>query len=87
MSIRRGDVVSHSTAVQWGVGKVVEVLGHCVSIEFNDGITRKIASSHFTNLLPADPASFVPIAPLVEKLAPKAAPRPKKKPAAKTPAS
>jgi len=85
MSIRRGDVVSHSTAIEWGVGKVVEVSPYRVSIEFNDGTTRKIACSHFTSLLPADRASFIPFAP-----APKVAvktPRKKKVVAVKQPVS
>lgn len=72
MSIRKGDVVSHSTAVEWGVGKVVEVTAQRVSVQFHDGTTRKIASSHFTSLLPADPGSYLPVAPLVPKAAPKA---------------
>lgn len=67
MSIRKGDVVSHSTAVEWGVGKVVEVSDCRVSIHFNDGTTRKIASSHFASLLPAEPGSYLPANPVVEK--------------------
>lgn len=78
MSIRRGDVVSHSTAVEWGVGKVVEVSDYRVSIHFNDGTTRKIASSHFASLVPAAPGSYIPTDPVVEKAATKAkAPRKK----------
>lgn len=87
MSIRRGDVVSHSIAIEWGVGKVVEVSPYRVSIEFNDGTIRKIASSHFKSLLPADSASFIPSVPA--KVAAKAAPRKKAAPklaAAKLPA-
>lgn len=60
MSIKRGDVVCHSKASQWGVGKVVEVTPYSVSVHFNDGITRKIVSSHFGCLLPAQPALFLP---------------------------
>ena len=79
MAIRRGDIVSHSTAVEWGVGKVVEVSSYRVSIQFNDGTTRKIASSHFTSLLPAEPALFV-LAPVAapKAAAKKAAPKRKK---------
>lgn len=82
MSIRRGDVVSHSKAVEWGVGKVLEVTGGRISIEFNDGTTRKIASSHSGSLLPAAAALFIPISP-VPSVATKAAPRAKKVPKVK----
>jgi hypothetical protein len=61
MIIKRGNVVSHSGAIQWGVGKVVEVSALRATIQFSDGIVRKIASSHYTILQPGDPASFVPI--------------------------
>jgi hypothetical protein len=60
MTIKRGNVVSHSGAIEWGVGKVVEVTALKATIQFSDGIIRKIASSHYTILQPADPASFVP---------------------------
>ena len=61
MTIKRGNVVSHAGAVEWGVGKVVEVTALKATIQFSDGIIRKIASSHYTILQPADPASFVHI--------------------------
>jgi hypothetical protein len=61
MIIKRGNVVSHSGAMEWGVGKVVEVSPFKATIQFSDGIIRKIASSHYTILQPADPAFFVPI--------------------------
>lgn len=61
MIIKRGNIVSHAGAIEWGVGKVVEVAALKATIQFSDGIIRKIASSHFTILEPADPASFVPI--------------------------
>ncbi len=61
MIIKRGTVVSHTGAVQWGAGKVVEVSPLKATIQFSDGIIRKIASSHYMILQPADPASFVPI--------------------------
>ncbi|ACH38411.1 MULTISPECIES: DUF3553 domain-containing protein [Citrifermentans] len=67
MSIRRGDVVSHCSAVEWGVGKVVEVSDYRVSIHFNDGTTRKIASTHFASLVPAEPGSYIAANPVVEK--------------------
>ncbi len=61
MSIKRGNVVSHIGASEWGVGKVVEVNNLKATIQFSDGIIRKIASSHYTILQPADPAAFVPV--------------------------
>jgi len=59
MSIKRGNVVSHSGGIAWGAGKVVEVTALKATIQFSDGIIRKIASSHYTTLQPADPASYV----------------------------
>ena len=61
MIIKRGNVVSHTGANEWGAGKVVEVTDLKATIQFSDGITRKIASSHYTILQPADSAAFVPI--------------------------
>ena len=61
MTIKRGTVVSHAGAIAWGVGRVVEVTPLKATIQFSDGIIRKIASSHYMNLEPGDPASFVPI--------------------------
>ena len=61
MIIKRGSLVSHAGAIQWGTGKVMEVAALKATIQFSDGIIRKIASSHYTILHPADPASFVPI--------------------------
>jgi hypothetical protein len=59
MIIKLGTVVSHAGAVEWGVGKVTEVTGCRATIQFSDGIIRKIASSHYTVLQPADSASFI----------------------------
>lgn len=59
MIIKRGNVVNHTGAVEWGAGKVVEVNALKATIQFSDGITRKIASSHYTVLQPGDPAAFV----------------------------
>jgi transcription elongation factor GreA-like protein len=59
MTIKRGNVVSHSGGIEWGVGKVVEVTALKATIQFSDGIIRKIASSHYMTLQPADPASYV----------------------------
>jgi hypothetical protein len=70
MTIKRGTVVSHAGALEWGVGKVVEVGPLKATIQFSDGIIRKIASSHYMNLEPGDPTSFVPIpdnVPVVKK--------------------
>jgi len=61
MIIKRGNVVNHTGAVEWGVGKVVEVNALKATIQFSDGITRKIASSHYTILQPGDPAAFIDI--------------------------
>ena len=61
MIIKRGTVVSHTGASEWGVGKVVEVLPFKAVIHFSDGIIRKIASSHYAVLQPGDPDSFVSI--------------------------
>lgn len=60
MTIKRGNVVSHTEAQEWGAGKVVEVTPFKATIQFSDGIIRKIASSHYTTLKPAARASFVP---------------------------
>ncbi len=60
MNIKRGIVVSHTVQLAWGAGKVMEVTPLKATIQFNDGIIRKIASSHYTVLQAADPASFVP---------------------------
>lgn len=60
MMIKRGSVVSHTVAHEWGVGKVVEVTPLRATIQFSDGIIRKISSSYYATLQPADPASFLP---------------------------
>lgn len=60
MIVKRGSVVSHSVASEWGVGKVVEVDDIRATIRFNDGMVRKITSSHFTDLKPANPSSYTP---------------------------
>ena len=57
MKIRRGNVVSHTGAHEWGVGEVLEVTPFKATIQFSDGIIRKIASSHYTTLQIAAPAS------------------------------
>ena len=60
MNIKRGNVVSHTVAHEWGSGKVVEVNDIRATIQFSDGILRKIASSHYSTLQLADPASYLP---------------------------
>ncbi|MBJ6800060.1 DUF3553 domain-containing protein [Geomonas propionica] len=60
MIVKRGSVVSHAMAQQWGTGKVVEVDEVRATIRFSDGMVRKIISSHFNDLHPADPASYHP---------------------------
>jgi hypothetical protein len=79
MTIKRGNVVSHSGAIEWGVGKVVEVTALKATIQFSDGIIRKIASSHYTILQPADPASFVPTPDSIPVVKVRATPKRSKK--------
>ena len=61
MIIKNGTFVSHNAAEQWGAGKVMEVTGVRATIQFSDGIIRKISSSHYASLQQADPASFLPL--------------------------
>ncbi|MCM0082613.1 DUF3553 domain-containing protein [Geomonas sp. Red32] len=68
MSVKQGDVVTHAIATEWGVGKVVEATIDRVSILFNDGTTRKIACSHFDDLVPAAHSSYHPVVPEVAPL-------------------
>jgi len=79
MTIKRGNVVSHSGAIEWGVGKVVEVTALKATIQFSDGIIRKIAASHYTILQPADPACFVPLPDSVPVAKVRATPKRQKK--------
>ena len=58
MKLKPGVIISHSSAPQWGSGKVLEVAADKVTIIFSDGETRKIKESHLGSLLPADPASY-----------------------------
>ncbi len=62
MKIKRGNIVSHTGAHEWGAGKVLEVTDVKATIQFSDGIIRKIASSHYPILQPAARASFVVLA-------------------------
>jgi hypothetical protein len=79
MIIKRGTVVSHTGAIEWGVGKIMEVAAHRATIQFSDGIIRKIASSHYTILQPGDPASFVPLPESVPVVKVRATPKRTKK--------
>lgn len=79
MIIKRGNVVSHSGAIEWGAGKVMEVSPLKATIQFSDGIIRKIASSHYTVLQPADPDSYVPIPDRVPVVKVRATPKREKK--------
>ena len=60
MIIKAGSIVSHAGALEWGVGKVLEVTTVMATIQFSDGKNRKIAVSHFTNLQPAAASSYMP---------------------------
>jgi hypothetical protein len=60
MGIKVGNIVSHTGALEWGAGKVMEITASSAMIQFSDGKNRKIAVSHFTTLQPAAPASFLP---------------------------
>lgn len=60
MTIKAGSIVSHTGALEWGVGKVLEVTAAKATIHFSDGKNRKIASSHFTTLQPAAASSYTP---------------------------
>ena len=60
MTIKVGNIVSHTGGLGWGAGKVLEVTSNSAMIQFSDGKNRKIAASHFTILEPASPASFLP---------------------------
>ena len=81
MVVKRGCVVSHAVATEWGVGKVIEVNDVKATIQFNDGMIRKIISSHFIDLQPANPASYVApvIVPAVKVRAASTAPKKPKK--------
>lgn len=60
MTIKPGSIVSHAGALEWGVGKVLEVSASKATILFSDGKNRKIAASHFTTLHPAAASLYVP---------------------------
>ena len=79
MIIKVGSIVSHSGALGWGTGKVMEVRPTLAMIQFSDGTSRKIAASHFKTLEPAAPASFSPPADAIPAAKPVRAPRVTKK--------
>jgi hypothetical protein len=60
MIIKTGKIVCHSGALGWGAGKVLDVTAAMATIQFSDGISRKIAASHFSTLQPADSAFYSP---------------------------
>ena len=79
ITITPGIVIVHESAPQWGAGKVVTVTAGMATIEFSDGKSRKIASSHFGALMPSDHSSWVPIPDATpETVKPKRAARAKK---------
>ncbi len=59
MTIKPGSIVSHAGALEWGVGKVLEVSASKATIQFSDGKNRKIAASHFTTLQPVAASLYV----------------------------
>ncbi|QEM69322.1 DUF3553 domain-containing protein [Geobacter sp. FeAm09] len=83
MVIKVGNIVSHTGALEWGAGKVMEITSSSALIQFSDGKNRKIAVSHFPTLQPAAPGSFLPApeVPVVMKAvrAPKTSKAPRKK--------
>lgn len=60
MIIKTGKIVCHAGALGWGAGKVTGVTTAMATILFSDGVSRKIAASHFSTLQPADSASYSP---------------------------
>ena len=58
MKLLPGTIVSHSSAPQWGSGKVLDIAPDKVTIIFSDGEIRKIKESFLGALVPADPDSF-----------------------------
>lgn len=60
MTIKVGNIVSHTGALEWGAGKVMEITASLAMIQFSDGKNRKIAVSHFATLQPAAPGSYTP---------------------------
>ncbi len=84
MIIKTGTIVTHPGAAAWGVGKIIEVAAQKATIQFSDGVTRKIASSHYDSLRPGDPADFVALAESASAEKPRLAVKKPKKPKAAT---
>jgi hypothetical protein len=78
MIVKTGIIVSHTGALEWGAGKVMEVSAAKATIDFSDGISRKIASTHFNILQPAAADSYSP-PPMPETAVKVRAPRTVKK--------
>lgn len=79
MIIKTGKFVSHAGALQWGSGKVLDVNDNRATILFSDGVSRKIAASHFDTLQPAEAASYLPPPEVVAVVKARPAPRKAKK--------
>lgn len=82
MVIKRGSFVRHAGMQDWGTGKVMDVADFNATIQFSDGVTRKIASSHYGVLVAGDPATFVANEATVPEVIKPVARRAKKKPLA-----
>lgn len=79
MTIKVGNIVSHTGGLGWGSGKVLEVTATLAMIQFSDGKSRKIAASHFCTLKPAAPDSYVPPPEIPVETKPSRSPRTTKK--------
>ena len=62
MIVKLGNIVIHTGVNAWGAGKVVALAPCNATIQFSDGVTRKIAATHFNILEPASPGTFIPTA-------------------------
>ena len=79
MVLKTGNIVSHSGALEWGSGKVLEITATLAMIQFSDGKSRKIAASHFDILQPAAAGSYTHPADLPPAAKPARSPRVAKK--------
>lgn len=79
MVLKTGNIVSHAGALEWGVGKVLEITASSATIQFSDGKNRKIAASHFAILQSAAPGSFTPPPDVPNNAKPATAPKAAKK--------
>jgi hypothetical protein len=59
MKVKRGDIILNTAVKSWGAGKVLDVADLNATIQFSDGVTRKIASSHYHILEATDHAAFI----------------------------